>query len=121
MPQRVDSDRSATITTLDVLGCSNSRTISGLKLVSDDCGQSMDSKRSPACHSRKPDEVEAGPVKAAGVLADRELAHPLQDEQLDLGDVGQADERLDIRGRSSSGHAADRVLTESAPAARRRR
>ena len=42
MPQRVDSDRSATITTLDVLGCSNSRMISGLKLVSDDCGQSMD-------------------------------------------------------------------------------
>jgi hypothetical protein len=53
-PQRVDADRSATMTTLDVVGCSNSRTISGLKLLSDDCGQSMCSKRSPACQSRRP-------------------------------------------------------------------
>ena len=37
-------------------------------------------------------------MKAAGVLADRELAHPLEDEQLDFGDVGQADERFDIAG-----------------------
>ena len=53
-PQRVDADRSATMITLDVVGCSNSRTISGLKLLSDDCGQSMFSKRSPACQSRSP-------------------------------------------------------------------
>ena len=33
------------------------------------------------------DEVEAGAVEHAGVLADRELAHPLEDEQLDLGDL----------------------------------
>ena len=61
MPQRVDSDRSATITTLDVLGCSNSRTMSGLKLVSDDCGQSIDAKRSPACHSRSPTKSKPDP------------------------------------------------------------
>ena len=42
------------------------------------------------------DEVEPRAVKAAGVLADRELAHPLQDEQLDLGDIRQADERLAV-------------------------
>ena len=53
-PHRVDAERSATITTLDVLGCSNSRTMSGLKFVSDDCGQSIASKRSPACQSRRP-------------------------------------------------------------------
>ena len=61
MPQRVESDRSATITTLDVLGCSNSRMISGLKLVSDDCGQSIVSKRSPACHSRSPTKSNPDP------------------------------------------------------------
>ena len=61
MPQRVDSDRSATMTTLDVLGCSNSRMMSGLKLVSDDCGQSIDSKRSPACHSRRPTKSNPDP------------------------------------------------------------
>jgi hypothetical protein len=54
IPQRVDSDASATMTTLDVLGCSNSRTTSGLKFAIDDCGQSIDSNRSPACQSRRP-------------------------------------------------------------------
>ena len=53
-PHRVDADRSAIMITLDVVGCSNSRTISGLKLFKDDCGQSMCSKRSPACQSRSP-------------------------------------------------------------------
>ena len=40
------------LTTLDVLGCSKSRTMKGLKFVSDDCGQSMCSNRSPACQLR---------------------------------------------------------------------
>src|SRR4029079_9394181 len=42
----------------------------------------------------QPDEIETGSVEAAGMFADRELAHPLQDEQFDLGDVRQTDERL---------------------------
>jgi len=54
MPQRVDSEPSATAITVAVLGCSKSRTIIGLKLVSDDCGQSICDMRSPACHSRSP-------------------------------------------------------------------
>ena len=101
--------------TLDVLGCSNSRTISGLKLVSDDCGQSIDSKRSPACQSRSPTKSKPDAVEQARVLADRELAHPLQDEQLDLGDVGQVDERLDLALVAVTTLQAG-VLTGSAPA-----
>ena len=65
MPQRVDSETSATTTTPAVLGCSNSRTISGLKLVSDDCAQSIDAKRSPGLPVAQPDEVEAGAVEQA--------------------------------------------------------
>ncbi len=61
IPQRVDSDRSATTTTPAVLGCSNSRTIIGLKFVSVDCGQSIDEKRSPACHSRRPTKSNPEP------------------------------------------------------------
>ena len=41
-------------------------------------------------------EVEAGAVEQAGVLAGRELAHPLQDEQFDLGDLREVDEWLDF-------------------------
>ena len=59
-PHRVDADRSATMIMLEVVGCSNSRTISGLKLVSDDCAQSIASKRSPACQSRRP--TKSNPV-----------------------------------------------------------
>ena len=40
MPQRVDSDASATAITAAVLGCWKSRTTIGLKLVSVDCAQS---------------------------------------------------------------------------------
>src|SRR4030095_210681 len=40
--------------------------------------------------------VEARAVEHAGMLADRELAHPLEDDQLDFGDLRQVDERLDL-------------------------
>ena len=79
-----------------MLGCSNSRTIERLKLVSDDCAQSIDEKRSPGLPVAQADEVEPDAVRAAAVLAERDLAHPLQDEQLDLGDVGEVDERRDL-------------------------
>ena len=42
IPQRVEGDRSATTTIGAVPGCSYSRTTIGVKLVSDDCGQSID-------------------------------------------------------------------------------
>ena len=61
MPHRVESDMSATATTVAVLGCSNSRTMSGRKLVSVDCGQSIDENRSPACHSRRPTKSKPVP------------------------------------------------------------
>ena len=99
MPHRVDSDPSATTITVAVLGCSKSRTTSGLKLVSVDCGQSIDDRRSPGCQSRRPTKSKPGAVEQAAVLADRELAHPPQDEQLDLGQLRQVDERLDVRSR----------------------
>ena len=54
MPQRVDSDPSATATTAAVLRCSKSRTTIGLKFLSVDCGQSICDIRSPACQSRSP-------------------------------------------------------------------
>ena len=60
MPHRVDSEPSATATTVAVLGCSKSRTISGLKLVSDDCAQSICEVRSPGCQSRRP--TKSNPV-----------------------------------------------------------
>src|SRR6185295_15263364 len=41
-PHRVESDPSATTMTFAVLGCSNSRTMSGLKFVSEDCGHPID-------------------------------------------------------------------------------
>ena len=107
-PQRVDSDASATASTVAVLGCSNSRTISGEKLVSDDCAQSIDEKRSPGCQSRRPDEVEAGPcerLRWSPIVTSRIR---FRMTQLDLGDVGQVDERRDLVGRA--------CLMESAPA-----
>jgi hypothetical protein len=42
------------------------------------------------------DEVEPRPVEQAAMLADRELAHPAKDEQLDFGQLRQVDERLDV-------------------------
>jgi len=53
-PQRVDIDASATATMAALLSCSNSRTMSGLKLVSDDCAQSIADGRSPGSQSRTP-------------------------------------------------------------------
>ena len=54
VPQRVEHERSATTTTDAVPGCSKSRTMSGLKLVRLDCGQSTADIRSPGCQSRSP-------------------------------------------------------------------
>ena len=60
-PQRVDSDVSATATTPAVLGCSNSRTIIGLKLVMVDCAHSTCDSLSPGCHSRSPTKSNPRP------------------------------------------------------------
>src|SRR5258708_30271548 len=57
-PHRVESDASATASTVAVLSCSNSRMIIGLKLFIDDCAQSIDAMRSPACQSRTPTELD---------------------------------------------------------------
>ena len=93
MPQRVDSDASATATTVGV---------AGLLELADDQRAEVGQRRLRPVDRRHPvarlpvaqaDEVEAGAVEHAAVLADRELAHPLQDEQLDLGDLRQVDER----------------------------
>ena len=80
--------------------------MSGLKLVSDDCAQSIDSNRSPACQSRSPTKSKPVPWNRLRVLADRELPHPLEDEQLDLGDLRQVDERLDLLLSRSHGVAS---------------
>ena len=95
-PQRVDSDASATATMAALLSCSNSRVISGLKLVSDDCAQSIDDIRSPGSQSRMPTKLNPRALEHAGMVAERELLHPLQDEELDLGDLLQVDERLPL-------------------------
>ena len=42
------------------------------------------------------DKVEPRSVEQTAMLADRELAHPAQDEQLDLGQLRQIDERFDV-------------------------
>ena len=42
------------------------------------------------------DEVEAGAVEEAAMIAQRELAHPLEDDELDLADLRQVDERSDF-------------------------
>ncbi len=61
MPQRVESDASATAMTVAVLRCSYSRTTIGLKLVSVDCAQSMFDIRSPGCQSRRPTKSKPCP------------------------------------------------------------
>ena len=93
-PHRVDSDASATAMMVALLCCSNSRVIIGLKLVSDDCAQSIEDMRSPGSQSRTPTKLNPGALEHAGVIAERELLHPLQDEQLDLGDLGEVDQRF---------------------------
>ncbi len=62
-PHRVDIDASATARTVAVLSCSNSRVTSGLKLVIDDCAQSMCDMRSPGCQSRLPTKLKPEPLK----------------------------------------------------------
>jgi hypothetical protein len=94
-PQRVDSDASATAMTVALLSWSNSRVTIGLKFVSDDCAQSTDDMRSPGCQSRVPTKLKP----ARGTRSRdrrRELLHPPQDEQLDLGDFVQVDQALPI-------------------------
>ena len=44
----------------------------------------------------KTHQVEAMSVKHTPVLADGELAHPFQDEQLDFGQLCQVHERFDV-------------------------
>ena len=97
MPQRVDSDASATTMTVAVLA---------LLELADDHRAEVGERRlrpvdrstsgRPACQSRRPTKSKPVPVKQAAVLADRELAHPPQDQQLDLGELRQVDERLDV-------------------------
>src|SRR4029453_18238476 len=50
----------------------------------------------PRLPAPQADEVEPRPVEQAAMLADRELAHPAKDEQLDFGQLRQVDERLDV-------------------------
>src|SRR5499426_708128 len=61
-PHLVDADASATVTIAALLSCSNSRVIIGLKLVSDDCDQSMDDIRSPGSQSRMPTKLKPAPL-----------------------------------------------------------
>ena len=56
-----DDELVATIVAL--LFCSNSRMIIGLKLVSDDCAQSIDDTRSPGSQSRTPTKLKPIPLK----------------------------------------------------------
>src|SRR5438477_3104687 len=42
----------------------------------------------------QPDEVESAAVKHAAVIADRELAHPVQDAQLNLGEIREVHQRI---------------------------
>ena len=71
----------------------------------------VDVRRSgrPACQSRSPTKSKPEPWNRLAMVADRELAHPLEDDQLDLGDVRQVDER---RAASSWSPV---VLMERAP------
>ena len=103
MPQRVDSDASATATT-----------VGGARLLelADDQRAEVGQRSTAASRSStsgRPAASRAGrrsrspdPCEQAAVLADRELAHPPQDEQLDLGDLRQVDERFDVGSRSAS-------------------
>ena len=76
-PHRVDSDASATATMAALLSCSNSRVMSGLKLLSDDCAQSIEDGAVARLPVAGADEVEARALEHAGVVAERQLLHPL--------------------------------------------
>ena len=54
-------DGQQVVVTVAVLGCANSRTMRGRKLVSVDCGQSIEENRSPVCHSRRPTKSKPVP------------------------------------------------------------
>ena len=106
-PHRVDSDTSATAIT-----------VGGARLLelAHDQRAEVGERRLRPVDRRQPiarlpvaqaDEIEPGAVKQAAVIADRELAHPLQDEQLDLGEVREVDERIVGRARGSSWQLAD--------------
>src|SRR5262245_21981902 len=62
VPHRVDRDASATARIVALLGCSNSRITIGLKLVGDDCAQSIEDTRSPGSQSRSPTKLNPGPL-----------------------------------------------------------
>ena len=89
--QRAIGDRRRRVA---VLGCSNSRTIERGEV-----GQRRlrpVDRREPVARPASragPTKSKPVPCEQAAMLADRHLAHPLEDEQLDLGDVGQVDER----------------------------
>ena len=96
MPQRVESDASATA--ID-------RRRAALLVVADHHRAEVGQRRLRPVDVRRAiaglpvaqaDEVEARALKQAAMLADRELAHPPHDEELDLGELRQVHERLDI-------------------------
>ena len=96
MPQRVESDASATAI--------DRRRAALLELADDHRAEVGQRRLRPVdvrhAVARLPvaqtDEIEPVPVKQAAVLADRELAHPAHDEELDLGELRQVHERLDV-------------------------
>ena len=96
MPQRVDSERSATATT-----CGRARL---LEIADDERAEVGQRGLRPVDRRRpvaglplaQPDEIEAVAVEQAAMLAGRHLAHPLQDDELDFVELGQVDERLDL-------------------------
>ena len=99
MPQRVDSDPSATAMMVAVLA---------LLEVAHDHRAEVRQRRLRPVDLRHPiarlpvaqaDEVEPRSVEQAAVLADGELAHPAQDQQLDLGQLRQVHERFDVCSR----------------------
>src|SRR6476620_371463 len=138
--QRVDAERSATMIALHVVGCSNSRTTSGLKLVRDDCGHSMFSKRSPDCQSRSPTKsnrvpwnmLECSPIvnsrirlrmsSSTSVISDRLISGstscsrvlnvvPLEDERTAPSDYATgAAGRTGVEGSSRDRRSVDDVL-----------
>ena len=100
--------RSATASTVAVLGCSNSRTTSGEKLVSDDCAQSIDEKRSPACQSRRPRKSKPEPCE-------RLRWSPIVTSRMRLR-MTSSISVMSARLTSGAISSWSRVLMESAPA-----
>ena len=58
------------------------------------------------------DEVEPGALEHARVIAERELLHAPEDEELDLGDFGQVDEGRRLDSPSWNGHPVDDVVDD---------